>query len=146
MSLGHARATGEPQPSQFRFDALRAAIGWSGPQRTHVIEAGRIAAFRDAIGDNGVTVPPTFLACLIDTPPLLPEASLYGSGWLNGGDRFRYVSAVRVGQTVTSQMRFTDAVEKRGSSGPMAILTFITTFAADDGSTLVEHTGTRIRR
>lgn len=134
-------------PPQFRFDALRAAIGWTGPQRTHVIEACQVAAFRDAIGESTAdAVPPTFLACLIDTPPLLPEASLYGSGWLNGGDRFRYVFPVRVSQQVTSQMRFTAAVEKRGATGPMAILTFVTTFASDDRRTLVEHTGTRIRR
>lgn len=129
------------------FDVLRKALGWVGPRRSHVIEAGRVAAFCDAIGESDdEVVPPTFLACLIDTPPLLPAAASYGSGWLNGGDRFRYVAPVRAGQTVSSQMRFVDAVEKQGSTGPMAILTFVTSFTSDDGSLLVEHTGTRIRR
>lgn len=131
----------------FRFDVLRESIGWSGPKRTHVIEAGSVAAFRDAIGEPASdVVPPTFLACLIDTPPLLPEAAQYGSGWLNGGDRFRYFSGLHAGQTVTSQMRLTGAVEKLGSSGPMAILTFFTSFVGGDGTLVAEHTGTRIRR
>jgi MaoC dehydratase-like protein len=147
MSSPQAGPASAQQLPQFRLDALQAAVGWTGPQRTHVIEVGRLAAFRDAIGDSvGDGVPPTFLACLVDTPPLLPEASLYGSGWLNGGDHFRYVSPIRVGETVVSQMRFTGAVEKQGSIGPIAILTFITTFVGGDGSILAEHVGTRIRR
>ncbi len=58
----------------------------------------------------------------------------------------RYLSAVRIGQTMTSQMCFAAPVEKQGSSGPMAVLTLVTSFVNAQGEVLAEHTGTRIRR
>jgi hypothetical protein len=129
------------------IEALQEAIGWTGPAREDVIERRHLRAFRHAIGEEpDGEVPPTFTACFLDEPPSLPAARSYGSGWLNGGDRFEYHAPLRPGDVLRSQPRFTAVVEKRGSSGPMALLTFETDFRRPDGELVIRHLGTRIRK
>lgn len=130
---------------------LEAAVGWEGPERVDTVERRHLADFLTAIDevDPGAVeeeIPPSFLGCFLDEPPVLEPAWQYGSGWLNGGDRFEYLAPVHVGDKLRSRAVFTDVVEKTGTSGTMAILTFVTTFRLLDGTVAVRHIGTRIRR
>jgi hypothetical protein len=129
------------------IEQLQGAVGWSGPEREDVIERRHLRAFRHAIGlEPDGEVPPTFLACFLDEPPSMPAARSYGKGWLNGGDRFEYYTPTQVGDVLRSRLRFTAVVEKQGSSGMMALLTFETEFRRPDGELVARHVGTRIRR
>ncbi|GAA2355362.1 FAS1-like dehydratase domain-containing protein [Nonomuraea africana] len=129
------------------IEELEAALGWAGPRRQDTVERRHLRAFLHAIGeDPDGEVPPTFTACFLDEPPSLPAAESYGSGWLNGGDRFEYHAPLRVGDELCSQPRFTAVTEKQGSSGRMALLTFETEFRRPDGELVVRHIGTRIRK
>ncbi len=129
---------------------LEDAVGWVAPERCDVIERRHLRFYREAIGaaptDDPTAVPATLCACFLHEPPLLPAASSYGAGWLNGGDRFEYHAALRLGDELRSAQRFTGVTEKRGRAGPMAILTFVTEFRHADGELAVRHVGTRIRR
>jgi hypothetical protein len=131
---------------------LEAAVGWEGRERVDTVERRHLADFLAAVGGAGhgefeeEEVPPSFLACFLDEPPMLEPALRYGDGWLNGGDRFEYLAPVHLGDTLHSRTVFTGVVEKTGTSGPMAILTFITGFRLPDGAVAVRHIGTRIRR
>jgi hypothetical protein len=134
------------------IEALQEAVGWTGPLREDVVERRHLAFFLHAIGASGDIgavgheVPPTFTACFLDEPPPLPAAASYGSGWLNGGDRFEYHAPLRVGDVIVSRPRFTGVVEKSGSAGPFALLTFETEFRRPDGELVVRHIGSRIRK
>lgn len=132
------------------FETLRAAVGWTGPARVDHVERRHLRDFLAAVderdpGSVDTEVPPTFLACFLDEPPSCPAAYSYGGGWLNGGDRFEYLSPIRLGDEVRSHAVLTDVVEKSGRTGTMAILTFVTEFRVGS-DTAVRHTGTRIRR
>ncbi|MEV0613228.1 MaoC family dehydratase N-terminal domain-containing protein [Nonomuraea sp. NPDC050404] len=128
------------------IEVLQEAVGWTGPAREDVVERRHLDFYRHAIGDTSDEVPPTFTACFLDEPPSLPAAGSYGSGWLNGGDRFEYHAPLRVGDVLLSRSRFTGVVEKSGKSGTMALLTFETEFRRPDGELVVKHIGTRIRK
>ncbi len=130
--------------------ALEQAVGWVAPERRDVIEQRHLRFFREAIGaaptDDPAAVPATLCACFLDEPPSLPAADAYGAGWLNGGDRFDYHAALRLGDELCSAQRFTGVTEKQGRAGAMAILTFVTEFRRADGELAVRHVATRIRR
>lgn len=128
------------------FRRLEAAVGWEGPARVDTVERRHLSDFLAAVGETGPEVPATFLACFLNEPPVLPPASDYGEGWLNGGDRFEYLQPVRVGDTLRSRAVLTGVVEKAGRAGAMAILTFVTEFRLPSGAVAVRHIGTRIRR
>ncbi|MCF6474434.1 MaoC family dehydratase [Nonomuraea sp. MG754425] len=128
------------------IELLREAVGWAGPEREDVVERRHLDFYRHAVGDTSSEIPPTFTACFLDEPPSLPAAGSYGSGWLNGGDRFEYHAPLRVGDVLVSRPRFTGVVEKSGRAGPMALLTFETEFRRPDGELVVRHIGTRIRK
>lgn len=129
--------------------ALRAAVGWQGPERVDVIERRHLADYRRAMGLDpaGTEVPATMCACFLSEPPPMPAAEAYGQGWINGGDRFEYVGPrPALGDELRSRVRFTAVREKQGRSGTLAILTFETEFVRPDGTPAVRHIGTRIRR
>ncbi|MFI7633516.1 MaoC family dehydratase N-terminal domain-containing protein [Nonomuraea sp. NPDC049400] len=140
------------------IEALQEAVGWTGPLREDVVERRHLVFFLHAIGAtgdfgasgdlgaSGYEVPPTFTACFLDEPPSLPAAASYGSGWLNGGDRFEYHAPLRVGDVIVSRPRFTGVVEKSGSAGSFALLTFETEFRRPGGELVVRHIGSRIRK
>jgi hypothetical protein len=131
--------------------AVKAAVGWTGPERVDVVERRHVRFYRTAIGlppdDPGDdAVPPTLVACFLDEPPPMPAAQAYGAGWLNGGDRFEYAAELRLGDELRSRLQFVSVVEKDGRNGTMALLTFVTEFRRPGGELVVRHIGTRIRR
>ena len=132
------------------LEAVLRQVGWQSQERVDVIEPGQVRRFCEAVGDPDPRwtheAPPTFVVTLLTEPPQLPEAYDYGSGWLNGGDRFEYRLPVRVGSSLRSQTTLTDVNEKRGRTGALLFLVFLTEFRTEDGELAVRHTGTRIRR
>jgi hypothetical protein len=130
------------------LEALRAAIGWTAEQRVDVVERRHLRDYRRAIGadPDGIEVPATITACFLTEPPTMPEALAYGLGWINGGDRFEVHRSLGLGDEVTSRLTFTGVEEKRGHSGTLALLTFVTEFRLPDGTLAVRHVGTRVRR
>ena len=149
MSPGASEeATTDPVGSP-GWAALRAAVGWEGPERVDVVERRHVADYRRAIGlpPEGDDVPVTLCACFLSEPPPMPAAEAYGLGWINGGDRFEYVGPrLALGDSVRARTRLTGVSEKHGRSGSLAILTFETQFVRHDGVPVVRHVGTRIRR
>ncbi len=125
-------------------------IGFAGPERKSAVEAGHLRRWCEAIGDPNPRwreeAPPTFLAALGAETLEFPEALAYGSGWLNGGDRFEYREPVRAGDTVTCRTTLSDVYEKEGSAGPMLFLVTETRFHNQHGRHVGTVTGTRIRR
>lgn len=140
--------TAEAAPSA-ALEKLRTALGWTGHPRVDVVERRHLRDYRRAVGlpAEGTDVPATLYACFLDTePPQMPASLEYGDGWLNGGDRFELHRQLRLGDELRSQPVFTGVEEKRGRSGLMAILTFVTEFRLPDGALAARHVATRIRR
>lgn len=136
-------------PAATPLERLRAAVGWRGEPRVDVVERRHLRDYRRAIGlpPDGTEVPATLYACFLETePPRMPVALEYGDGWLNGGDRFELHRELTLGDEVRSHPVFTAVEEKRGRSGVMAILTFVTEFRLPDGELAARHVATRIRR
>jgi acyl dehydratase len=132
------------------IDRLRARIGKDGPSTEATVEAGHLKRFAEAIGDPNPRwlkeAPPTFLVALSPAAYHLEEAEEYGKGWLNGGNRFEYVEAVKVGDRITATGRVADVYEKTGSSGNLLFIIFETDYVNQDGRTVAKLRGTAIRR
>ena len=131
-------------------EKLRARIGASAPSIEATVEAGHVRRFTDAIGDSNPRwkseVPPTFLVALAPASMHLPEAEMYGKGWLNGGNRFEYSEPVRVGDRITATSRVADVYEKSGASGNLLFIIFETEYVNQEGRTVARVRGTAIRR
>jgi hypothetical protein len=140
--------TGTAETDTTPLEALQAAIGWTAEERVDVVERRHLRDYRRAIGadENGTDVPVTLAACFLTEPPTMPEALAYGLGWINGGDRFEVHRTLELGNEVTSQLTFTGVEEKKGRTGTLALLTFVTEFRLPDGTLAVRHVGTRVRR
>ena len=140
--------TGTTETGTPPLEALQAAIGWTAEERVDVVERRHLRDYRRAIGadPDGIDVPVTITACFLTEPPTMPEALAYGLGWINGGDRFEVHRPLRLGDELTSQLTFTGVEEKKGRTGTLALLTFVTEFRLPDGTLAVRHVGTRVRR
>src|SRR6266513_1526413 len=132
------------------LDRLRARIGVDGPAVKAPVEAGHVRRFAEAIGDPNPRwsneTPPTFLVALAPVSLHLAEAEEYGKGWLNGGNRFEYFEAVRVGDRVTATGKVADVYEKTGGSGSLLFIIFETDSVNQHGRTVATLRGTAIRR
>ena len=131
-------------------DRLRARVGSAAPPISATVEAGHLKRFAEAIGDPNrrwlQEAPPTFLVALVPTSIHLEEAEEYGKGWLNGGNRFEYIEAVRVGDRITATGRVADVYEKTGSSGSLLFIIFETEYVNQHGRPVARLRGTAIRR
>jgi hypothetical protein len=131
-------------------DRLRSRIGAASPPISATVEAGHLKRFAEAIGDSNPRwlseAPPTYLVALVPVSMHLAEAEEYGKGWLNGGNRFEYVEAVRVGDHITATGRIADVYEKTGSSGALLFIIFETDYVNQHGRTVARLRGTAIRR
>jgi hypothetical protein len=131
-------------------DRLRARIGSTAPPISGMVEGGHLKRFAEAIGDKNPRwlqeAPPTFLVALVPTSVHLEEAEEYGKGWLNGGNRFEYFEAVKVGDRITAVGRVADVYEKTGSSGSLLFIIFETEYTNQHGRAVARLRGTAIRR
>ena len=132
------------------LERLRARIGVAAPSTEATVEAGHLKRFAEAIGDGNprwkTEVPPTFLVALAPVSLHLSEAEEYGKGWLNGGNRFEYFEAVKVGDRVTATGKVADVYEKTGGSGSLLFIIFETDYVNQHGRTVARLRGTAIRR
>ena len=132
------------------IEKLRARIGMPAAPTEATVEAGHLKRFVEAIGDSNprwkTEAPPTFLVAMAPVSMHLAEAESYGKGWLNGGNRFEYLEAVRVGDRITATGRIADVYEKSGSSGNLLFIIFETDYVNQDGRTVARLRGTAIRR
>jgi hypothetical protein len=132
------------------LERLRARIGVAAPSTEATVEAGHLKRFAEAIGDGNprwkTEVPPTFLVALAPVSLHLGEAEEYGKGWLNGGNRFEYLEAVKVGDRVTATGKVADVYEKTGGSGSLLFIIFETDYVNQHGRTVARLRGTAIRR
>lgn len=138
-------------PADTPLGTLEAAVGWVAEKRVDVVERRHLRFFREAIGvppddSDDARVPATICACFLPEPPPMEAAYAYGEGWLNGGDRFEYLSPLHLGDELHSQSELVGVIEKKGRTGTMALLTFVTEFRRPTGELTVRHVGTRIRR
>jgi len=131
-------------------DRIKAKIGAAGPPVTAQVEAGHLRRFCEAIGDPNPRwleeAPPTFLVALAPPSYHVPEAEEYGTGWLNGGNRFEYLEPVRVGDRITATSKVADVYEKSGGSGSLLFIVFETEYVNQHGRIVARLRGTAIRR
>jgi hypothetical protein len=131
-------------------ERLRARIGKPARSIEATVEAGHLKRFVEAIGDPNPRwtreAPPTFLVALAPVSIHLEEAEEYGKGWLNGGNRFEYVEAVKIGDRITATGRVADVYEKTGGSGSLLFIIFETDYVNQHGRTVAKLRGTAIRR
>lgn len=115
-------------------DSMRAAIGKESGPSTHLVEAGAIRRFADAIGDRsaiyrdeavakhssygGIVAPPTFLRLFRPSPAILEFPNPYANV-LDGGSQWKYFEHVRPGDRITVTVRLVDLYEREGSLGNM---------------------------
>lgn len=135
-------------------DEHRALIGIETKPGTHVIEAGAVRRFCDAVGitDPIYTnpeaaraaghperpVPPTYWCSIMSPGGELkrPNFDHIGTRNMNGGTEYEYVKPAYVGQTLTCTMQVADIYEKQGRSGRM-VFTVLENIWRDEGGDVV---------
>jgi N-terminal half of MaoC dehydratase len=132
------------------IDRIKTRIGVDGPPVTATVEAGHVRRFAEAIGDPNPRwkkeAPPTFLVALASASNHLDDAEDFGSGWLNGGNRFEYFVPVLIGDEITATSHVADVYEKAGSSGDLLFVVFETQYTNQRGELVAQLRGTLIRR
>ena len=131
-------------------DAMRRAVGVESEPKTHLVEAGAIRKFADAIGDpspayrgDAPVAPPTFLRSLAAGPATVAFESPYPD-LLDGGSEWEYVRPVRAGDSITVTETLVDISEKSGRLGPMLLTTWQTRYADDGGATVATQRNTLV--
>ena len=132
------------------IDKIKTRIGVDGPEVTAAVEAGHVTRFAEAIGDPNPRwtkeAPPTFLVALAPVSVHMSDAEEFGTGWLNGGNRFEYFAPVLIGDQITAKGRVVDVYDKAGSSGNLLFIVFETDYTNQRGTLVGRLRGTMIRR
>ena len=107
-------------------EAMRRGVGVESEPKTHLVEAGAIRKFADAIGDpspafrgEAPIAPPTFLRSLDAGPPVADFESPYPD-LLDGGSEWEYVRPVRAGDRITVTEALGQHSREVGASRPDA--------------------------
>ncbi len=131
-------------------EAMRRAVGVESEPKTHLVEAGAIRRFADAIGDpnpayhgEAPVAPPTFLRTLDAGPPTVAFESPYPDV-LDGGSEWEYVRPVRAGDRIRVTETLVDMAEKSGRLGPMLLTTWETRYADAGGATVATQRNTLV--
>lgn len=132
------------------IDRLKTRIGVEGPPVIATVEAGHVRRFAEAIGDPNPRwtkeAPPTFLVALASGSIHLGDAEDFGTGWLNGGNRFEYFIPVMIGDQITARGHVADVYDKAGSSGDLLFIIFETVYKNQRDEVVARLRGTMIRR
>ena len=131
-------------------DTMRRAVGADSEPKMHLVEAGAIRKFADAIGDpspayrrEAPVAPPTFLRSLDPGPPVADFESPYPD-LLDGGSEWEYVRPVRAGDRIRVTETLVDIAEKSGRLGPMLLTTWETRYVAAGGATVATQRNTLV--
>ena len=116
---------------------MRDAVGVESEPVTHLVEAGAIVKFAQAIGDpnpvfndeqaargmryGGMVAPPTFLRSMPAGPPRAEVRSPYPAS-LDGGSEWEYFEPIRSGDRITVTNRVVDVFERQGRLGGMLFI------------------------
>ena len=138
---------------------MRDAIGVDSEPATHLVEAGAIIKFAQAIGDpnpnfndeerarrsryGGLIAPPTFLRSMQPGPPKVLVQSPYPAN-LDGGSEWEYFEPVRPGDRITVTNRVVDLSERRGRLGGMLFIIRETRYVNQFGQLVATQRGTGI--
>jgi acyl dehydratase len=135
-------------------DEHRALVGVETEPGYHLIEAGAMRKFCDAVGltdpiyrDVAAAkaagyperpVPPTFWCSIMSPGSELrrPDFSHFGSRNMNGGTEYEYFKPAYVGQTLACTMRVADLYEKPGRNGLM-VFTIMENIWRDENGEMV---------
>jgi acyl dehydratase len=120
-------------------DADRALVGVETEPGYHLVEAGAVRRFCEAIGLEDAwyvdveaahaagyperPVPPTFWCAMLATGTELPRPDFggWGSRTMNGGTEYEYLKPAYVGQTVACTARILSLSERKVRAGHVAI-------------------------
>ena len=132
------------------IDRIKTRIGVEGPPVTATVEAGHVRRFAEAIGDPNPRwtkeAPPTFLVALSSASVHMDDAEDFGTGWLNGGNRFEYFQPVMIGDQITARGHVADVYDKAGSTGDLLFIVYETVYTNQRGEQVAKLRGTIIRR
>jgi acyl dehydratase len=144
-------------------DEHRALIGVETEPGYHLIEAGAVRRFCDAVGlkdpiytDAAAAraaghperpIPPTYWCSIMSPGSELrrPNFDHFGSRNMNGGTEYEYVKPAYVGQTLACTMRVADIYEKQGRSGRMVFTILENIWRDDKGDVVTKSRLTGIR-
>jgi acyl dehydratase len=144
-------------------DADRALIGVDTKPGYHLVEAGAVRRFCEAVGlDDPIYVDaraahaagyperpvPAAYWCAMQVPgSTLPRPSLggFGTRTMNAGTEFEYLKPAYVGQTLACTARIADIRERRGTAGPLVITVLEYTWRDESGDVVTRARLTGIR-
>lgn len=128
---------------------MRAAIGAVSARRTHVVEAGAVRRFAEAVGDPnplytaGAAAPPTFPRSFDETPPV-PEFDIPHPDVLDGGSEWEFFGRIAAGEEITATTEVCDVLEKTGRLGEMLLVVRQHVYADRSGRTAATQRSTTI--
>ena len=138
---------------------MRDAVGVESEPATHLVEAGAIIKFSQAIGDpnpifndegtaresryGGLIAPPTFLRSMGPGPMKAQVRSPYPAN-LDGGSEWEYFEPVRSGDRITVTVKVVDISERQGRLGKMVFIVRETRYVNQLGKTVATQRGTGI--
>jgi acyl dehydratase len=144
-------------------DEHRGLIGIETKPGFHLVEAGAVKRFCDAVGltDPIYTdvaaarkagyperpVPPTFWCSIMGAGSELkrPNFDHHGSRNMNGGTEYEYLKPAYVGQTLACTARVGDVYEKQGRSGLMVFTIIESIWRDEQGDVVTKSRLTGIR-
>jgi hypothetical protein len=153
----------QPQPHSVVTDADRALVGVDTQPGYHLVEAGAVRRFCEAVG---LTDPiyvdaeaahvagyperpvPAAYWCAIQVPGSelrRPELGGFGTRNMNAGTEFEYLKPAYVGQTLACTARIAAIRERAGRAGPMVITVLEYTWRDEAGDVVTKATLTGVR-
>ena len=130
-------------------DEMRDAIGVTSARRTHIVEAGAVRQFAEAVGDpnplyaSGATAPPTFPRSFDVTPPA-PEFDIPLPDILDGGSAWEFFGPIAPGDEITAATKVCGVSEKTGRLGQMLLVVRQHVYTHRSGQTMATQTSTTI--
>lgn len=133
---------------------------WKGELIVFPVERGHVRRFAEAVEDpnplyadegaaqrsryGAIIAPPTFLRAAGSVIPYIPELESF-ERVLDAGSEWEYEEPVRVGDTITVELRVRNVTQRNLSIGPAVFTTFEFTYRNQLGQVAVRQRTTLIR-
>ena len=130
-------------------DEMRESIGVTSARSTHIVEAGAVRRFAEAVGDpnplyaSGCAAPPTFPRSFDVTPPA-PEFNIPLPDILDGGSAWEFFGPIAPGDEITASTKVCGVSEKTGRIGDMLLVVRQHAYADRSGRTMATQRSTTI--